>query len=48
MASAWSSPIEGSNKRRFFGVLYLSPISSPVEAARAAIVHERWSASNER
>jgi hypothetical protein len=39
-AYAWSSPIEGSNKRRFFAVLHLPPITSPVEAVRAAIVAE--------
>jgi len=37
-AYAWSSPIEGSDKRRFFAVLHLPPITSPVEAVRAAIV----------
>ena len=42
-AYAWSSPIEGSTKRRFFAVLHTSRISSPLEAVRAAIVaeHER-------
>ena len=42
-AYAWSSPIEGSDKRRFFAVLHLSPITSPVEAVRAAIVAEQRS-----
>lgn len=37
-AYAWSSPIEGSEKRRFFAVLHLGPVTSPVEAVRAAIV----------
>jgi hypothetical protein len=36
-AYAWSSPIEGSNKRRFFAVLHLPPITSPLDAVRAAI-----------
>jgi hypothetical protein len=40
-AYAWSSPIEGSDKRRFFAVLHLPPITSPVDAVRAAIVAER-------
>jgi hypothetical protein len=40
-AYAWSSPIEGSDKRRFFAVLHLQPITSPVEAVRAAIVAEQ-------
>ena len=36
----WSSPIEGSDKRRFFAVLHVPPITSPVDAVRAAIVAE--------
>ena len=40
-AYAWSSPIEGSDKRRFFAVLHQGPITSPVEAVRAAIVAEQ-------
>lgn len=39
-AYAWSSPIEGSDKRRFFVVLHQPPVTSPVEAVRAAIVAE--------
>jgi hypothetical protein len=39
-AYAWSSPIKGSDKRRFFAVLHMPPITSPVEAVRAAIVAE--------
>ena len=39
-AYAWSSPIEGSEKRRFFAVLHLPPVTSPAEAVRAAIVAE--------
>jgi hypothetical protein len=39
-AYAWSSPIEGSDKRRFFAALHLPPVTSPVEAVRAAIVLE--------
>jgi hypothetical protein len=38
MAYAWSSPIEGSDKRRFFSVLHLGDIRSPLDAVRAAIV----------
>jgi hypothetical protein len=37
---AWSSPIEGSTKRRFFAVLHIGPIKSPLDAVRAAIVAE--------
>lgn len=40
-ANAWSSPIEGSTKRRFFAVLHTPPITSPVDAVRAAIVSEQ-------
>jgi hypothetical protein len=40
-AYAWSSPIEGSDKRRFFAVLHQPPITSPLKAVRAAIVAER-------
>jgi hypothetical protein len=39
-AYAWSSPIAGSDKRRFFAVLHVPPITSPAEAVRAAIVAE--------
>jgi hypothetical protein len=42
-AYAWSSPIEGSDKRRFFAVLHVPPVTSPVEAVRAAIVAEKKS-----
>jgi hypothetical protein len=38
---AWSSPIEGSDKRRFFAVLHQGPIKSPADAVRAAIVAAR-------
>ena len=40
-AYAWSSPIEGSEKRRFFAVLHQGPVKSPVDAVRAAIVAEQ-------
>ena len=39
-AYAWSSPIEGSDKRRFFAVLHLGGIRSPLDAVRSAIVAE--------
>jgi hypothetical protein len=39
-AYAWSSPIEGSTKRRFFAVLHAERINSPTQAVRAAIVAE--------
>src|SRR5712675_1921895 len=40
-AYAWSSPIEGSDKRRFFAVLHQGPVRSPLDAVRAAIVAEQ-------
>jgi hypothetical protein len=39
-AYAWPSPIEDSEKRRFFAVLHMGAIKSPVDAVRAAIVAE--------
>jgi hypothetical protein len=39
-AYAWSSPIEGSTKRRFFAVLQMGAIRSPRDGVRAAIVAE--------
>ncbi len=47
-AYAWSSPVEGSDKRRFFAVLHLGPITGPVEAVRAAIVTEHRERGRER
>jgi hypothetical protein len=37
-AYAWSSPIEGSTKRKFYAVLHVPPIDSPQKAVRASIV----------
>jgi hypothetical protein len=37
-AYAWSSPIEGSTKRRFYAVLHVPPIGAAADAVRAAIV----------
>jgi hypothetical protein len=37
-AYAWSSPIEGSDKRRFYAVVHVPPVSSPADAVRAATV----------
>lgn len=41
LAYAWSSPVEGSSKRRFYAVLHLGGIRSPQDAVRAAIVAEQ-------
>lgn len=38
MAYAWSSPIEGSDRRKFYAVLAIPPVTSPAEAVRASIV----------
>jgi hypothetical protein len=40
-AYAWSLPVEGSTKRRFFAMLHSGLITSPVEAVRAAVVPEK-------
>jgi len=40
-AYAWSSPIEGGTERQFFAVLDIPPITSPVEAVRATVMHWR-------
>jgi hypothetical protein len=40
-AFAWSSPIEGSDKRRIHAVLDQGGIRTPAAAVRAAIVAER-------
>lgn len=37
---AWSSPIEGSKKRRYYAVLHILPVDSPEKAVRASIVNE--------
>ncbi len=46
-AYAWSSPIEGTHRRRFYAVLDVPPIDSPVAAVRAAIVQEHRSRGGE-
>jgi hypothetical protein len=37
---AWSHPIEGSKKRRYYAVLHIPPIDSPEKAVRASIVQD--------
>lgn len=39
-AYAWSSPIDGSERRRFYAVLNAGPVNSPQAAVRAATVAE--------
>jgi hypothetical protein len=40
-AYAWSSPIDGSAKRRLFAVLHVGGIRSSLDAVRAAIAAEQ-------
>jgi hypothetical protein len=37
---AWSSPINGSTKRRYYAVLHIPPVDSPEKAVRASIVQD--------
>jgi hypothetical protein len=37
---AWSSPIEGSTKRRYYAVLHVPPVDFPEKAVRASIVRD--------
>jgi hypothetical protein len=39
-AYAWSSPIEGSTKRRYYAVLHIPPVDAPEKAVRASIVQD--------
>jgi len=38
---AWSSPIEGSTRRRYYTVLHIPPVDSPEKAVRASIVQDQ-------
>jgi hypothetical protein len=38
LAYAWSSPVEGSDRRKFYAVLHIPPVESAEAAVRAAIV----------
>ncbi len=40
IAYAWSDPVPGSDRRRFYAVLRQGPVDSPDKAVRAAIVSE--------
>lgn len=40
LAYAWFSPIEGSDKRKFYAVLHEGPVKSPADAVKAAIVKD--------
>ena len=38
---AWASPVEGSDKLRYYAVLHEPPVDSPEAAVRASIVQDR-------
>ncbi len=40
---AWSSAIEGSPRRKFYAVLHVPPVDSPIAAVRASIVGDHKS-----
>ncbi len=44
-AYAWSSAIDGSDKRRIYAVLGIGAIKTPLDAVRAAIVAEQRAAT---
>ena len=37
---AWSAPIEGSDRRKFYAVLKIPPVETAADAVRAAIVSD--------
>lgn len=39
-AYAWSSPVEGTERRKFYAVLHVPPITSPIDAVRTSIAAE--------
>jgi hypothetical protein len=40
IAYAWSSPVKGSSKRRFYAVLRAKPITTALDAVRASIAND--------
>ena len=40
VAYAWSDPVPGTDRRRFYAVLHTGPVDSPETAVRAALVSE--------
>ncbi len=42
----WSSPIEGSDKRKFYAVLHIPPVDSPEKAVRASIIQDYKASEN--
>lgn len=43
LAYAWSSPVEGSDRRKVYAVLHIPPVDSSEAAVRAAIVADHRS-----
>lgn len=43
---AWSSPVEGSDRRKFYAVLHIPPVDSPEKAVRASIVADHKGLTN--
>lgn len=40
LAYAWSSPVKGSKKRKFYAVLHADPVKSAQDAVRASIASD--------
>lgn len=40
LAYAWSSPIKGSKKRKFYAVLHAPPVKSAQDAVKASIAKD--------
>ena len=37
---AWAPPVEGSEKQKFYAVLHVPPVTSPIEAVPASIISD--------
>ena len=46
-AYAWSDPVPGSDRRRFYAVLHAGPVQSPADAVRASILQSYRTAQAE-
>ena len=40
VAYAWSEPVEGSDRHRYFAVLHAGPVKSAQDAVRASIIND--------
>ncbi len=45
VAYAWSEPVEGSDRHRYFAVLHAGPVKSAQDAVRASIIQDHREAS---